>query len=293
MAEILVVGDLMIDVVVSMESGLNENSDTPCTISQTIGGTAINVATWARNIDAQPYIIGCIGTDIAGAEIKAHLEQWKIVNELTSRADYPTGMVVALAHLNGERSMFPDSRANSSLQLSQFANIDWARFSHFYISGYTLINRNTLDLALHLMELARQNGVKVVLDPASAAPILRLGEQEIRSWISRADILIPNEFEFSAITQLLECEAAEILEMCEALVIKYGSGGARLVTNTGEKSFAAPRVEVVDSVGAGDAFAGTLIGLLSQGMEIDSAIPHAIENSTNSVTNRGAQPIRN
>lgn len=292
MSEILVVGDLMIDVVVSMQSTLNENSDTPCTIAQTIGGTAINVATWARSVGAAPHIVGCVGKDVGGTEIRNHLDSWEISHDITEQTDFPTGMVVALAQLDGERSMFPDSRANSALKLQQFEQLDWSRFSHLYISGYTLINRNTMELGLHLMQLARGHGVKVVLDPASAAPIAKLTPTEIRKWILNCDLLLPNEYEFSALMAVLSCEAADILAMCETLIVKNGAGGAKLFHAHNPISFEAPKVKVVDSVGAGDAFAGTLLGLLSLGHTLEASISDAVKNSTDSVTNRGAQPVR-
>lgn len=281
----------MIDLVVSMKSEINEHSDTACTIEQTIGGTAINVATWAKKAGANPHIIGCVGSDIAGAEIKSHLDDWNISHAVTELAEIPTGMVVALAHLNGERSMFPDSRANSALQLNQFSDLDWQKFSHFYISGYTLINRNTLELALDLMQIAQQHGVKVVLDPASAAPIAERSELEIRRWLEHADILLPNEFEFSALLKVLNCTAAEIQEICPVIAIKAGENGAELRTDSGSQTFSTAKVTVIDSVGAGDAFAGTFIAILSQQGDLETAVKKALENSTNSVTNRGAQPL--
>jgi sugar/nucleoside kinase (ribokinase family) len=292
MAKVLMVGDIMVDVVVALEDDIQRGSDTPSKITQTIGGTGINVATWAKHTGGEPFIIGCIGNDIGGSYIESHLNNWGIEFAIQKLEQATTGMVVALAHLDGERSMFPDSRANSELSEFQFDSIDWKQFSHFYISGYTLFNLRTRELAKKLMATARANGVAVVLDPASAAPLSSLHPEELASWLINTDYLVPNEMELRTIIEKLETDLSGLISHTPNLIIKLGSAGAIWFAAGVNQEFQAPIVEVVDSVGAGDAFAGALLAELSAGKSVPVAIEQAIKAGASSVGMRGAQPIK-
>jgi ribokinase len=63
-----------------------------------------------------------------------------------------------------------------------------------------------------------------------------------------------------------------------------------LVNSQGSKHFAAPKVKVVDTTAAGDAFAGYLGALIAQGEELASAISVAVTAASISVTKVGASP---
>ena len=56
----------MVDVVVAMEEEIQRGSDTRSKVTQTVGGTAVNVATWSKKFGADCFVIGCIGDDVAG-----------------------------------------------------------------------------------------------------------------------------------------------------------------------------------------------------------------------------------
>jgi ribokinase len=291
MAEVLVVGDIMVDVVVAMESEFHRGSDTKSTVSMSVGGTAVNVATWAMRSSTNVKLVGCIGDDSAGELITEHLKSWGISASLKVITDAPSGMVVALAHPDGERSMFPDSRANKYLTFDQFAHLAWSDIKVFYISGYTLFNQATRALGLQLMQLARTAGSIVVLDPASAAPLRKLESEILQSWLEQTDVLLPNHDEFIAIQNNLGFTVAQINELCPTIVTKQGASGAEISQEGKISKFAGMKVEVTDSVGAGDSFAGTLIANLANNQQLEKAVQSAIQASAFSVTLRGAQPV--
>ena len=291
MADVLVVGDIMVDVVVAMESEFHRGSDTKSTVSMSVGGTAVNVATWAMRSSTNVKLVGCIGDDSAGELITEHLKSWGISAHLKVITDAPSGMVVALAHPDGERSMFPDSRANKYLTVDQFVQFEWSEIKVFYISGYTLFNQATRALGLHLMQLAKAAGSIVVLDPASAAPLSKLESEILRSWLEQTDVLLPNHDELIAIQNNLGLTVAELNELCPTIITKQGAAGAEISHNGETTKFSGMKVEVTDSVGAGDAFAGTLIANLANAQELDKAVQSAIQASAFSVTLRGAQPV--
>lgn len=291
MADVLVVGDIMVDVVVAMDSEFHRGSDTKSTVSMSVGGTAVNVATWAMRSSTKVKLIGCIGDDSAGELITEHLKSWGIAADLKVITDAPSGMVVALAHPDGERSMFPDSRANKYLTLDQFEHLQWAEIKVFYISGYTLFNKKTRTLALHLMKLARAAGIVVVLDPASAAPLTSLDSKSLRSWLQHTDVLLPNSDEYIAIQRNLEISHSELNKICPTIIIKHGVDGAEILEKGLSTRFTGQKVQLTDSVGAGDSFAGTLIANLANTQEIHKSVKLAIQASAFSVTLRGAQPV--
>jgi ribokinase len=291
MANVLVVGDIMVDVVVAMKTEFNRGSDTQSTVSMSVGGTAVNVATWAMRSAGNVQLVGCIGDDSAGELISEHLRSWGISESLKVITDAPSGMVVALAHPDGERSMFPDSRANRYLTLDQFELINWAEINVFYISGYTLFNTATREVGLELMKIARSSGSMVVLDPASAAPLSHLEPATLEEWIRLTDVLLPNHDELLAIKTNLAIDDTQLSQLCSTVITKLGADGAEANCDGVQSQISGVKVEVTDSVGAGDSFAGTLIANLAQGAEIHQAVEAAIQASAFSVTLRGAQPV--
>ena len=73
-------------------------------------------------------------------------------------------------------------------------------------------------------------------------------------------------------------------------IITMGGSGVMLVNNQGSQHFAAPKVNVVDTTAAGDAFAGYIGALIAQGQELETAISMAVRAASISVTKVGASP---
>jgi ribokinase len=135
-----------------------------------------------------------------------------------------------------------------------------------------------------------------VLNPAPA-PALSTGE--IRELLSHADLITPNSGEALKLAGLDESgEGERGLMVCarrllevgpKAIVITLGSKGCLVVEEGKSTELAAPRVEAVDTVGAGDAFNGALAVALGEGRSLLQAADWAMSAAALAVTRPGAQ----
>ena len=140
----------------------------------------------------------------------------------------------------------------------------------------------------YALKTARELGVTTVLDPAPARPL----PEEM---YSNADIIAPNESETQILTGICVDtlgDAAkagrELLKRgARSAIVKLGGRGCLYVTSHEEQYFPAPKVEVADVTGAGDAFAGSLLVALAEGRHIYRAIEFATCVAALSVTKVG------
>ena len=146
--------------------------------------------------------------------------------------------------------------------------------------------------AIRALRMAREAGVTTVLNPAPAAP-LPDGMLALCDWVT------PNESEAEALTGLpvhdpATAEAAArtlILMGAGAAVVTLGSQGAMLVH--GDRAVHLPAIgagPVVETTGAGDAFAGGLSVALSEGRPPEEAVRFGIATAGISVTRPGTAP---
>ena len=225
---VIVVGDVMVDVVARHSAPLAHGSDTPAHVSMHPGGGAGNVAAWLGE-DAQ--LVACVGDDPL-AEIALSGVGRSAVTVAPGRT---TGVCVVLVDADGERTMLPDPGANLLLREIPQAAV-------LYVSGYTLLRPETRELARAALRAADAT----VVDCASAGPLREA--PGFLDWIAGVDLLLANEEEAQVLGLRAGVHAREV-------VVKLGAQGAVWSDGTREVSVPAAEARVVDTTGAGDAFA--------------------------------------
>jgi ribokinase len=254
---LVVLGDLMVDVVARVEDPFAHGSDTAARISMQGGGSAANVAAWAASLGAPVSLVCRVGRDARG---RAAVDELKGVDvHVTVDYERPTGTCVVLVDGGGERTMLPDPGANDA----PLPEIPLGE--HLHVVGYALLRDGPRASALAAIDRARAAGMTVSVDPSSWA-LLRPGA------IPDVDLLLPNEREAS----LVEGE----------MVVKLGAGGARW----GDLEVAAEPVEVVDTTGAGDAFAAGFLGARLEGAGRRESLEAGCRVAARAVAQVGARP---
>ena len=124
MPRILCVGDLMLDVIVLIDSPINYASDTPAKISTHGGGAAANTATWLSYSGNNVYFVARTGDDAAADAVIRELDSWNIEHGPLRQKGLKTGVVVVIVDESGQRTMFPDSGANSGLSKSDLPSLE-------------------------------------------------------------------------------------------------------------------------------------------------------------------------
>ena len=183
---VVVLGDLMTDVVAWVSGPLAHASDTPAQITTHPGGGGANVA---ARLAAAGVPTRCssarVGNDPAGRAAVEDLRAGGVRDQRRrrSRARRP-GTVVVIVEPTGERTMLPDRGANAVLSPADLPVDELRAATHLHLSGYTLLDPGSRAAALVALEHAREAGVSVSVDPASAAPIETAGPRAFLDWVA-------------------------------------------------------------------------------------------------------------
>jgi sugar/nucleoside kinase (ribokinase family) len=257
--EVLVVGDLMVDVIASMSAPLARDSDTPSRVTTHGGGSAANVAVWLAELGVRTTFVGCVGDDALGRASLASMADAGIdVSRLVVDQTLETGTCVVLVEPGGRRSMLPDPGANDALVPGDLVGSLFRPGRHLHLSGYTLLRDGSRDAGLVAVTRALEVGMTVSVDPSSAALLDAVGAPAFLQWTQGTSLLLPNVDEALALTRTSTVTeaAAELATSYGEVVVTLGEHGA--LWQNGFITATAPAertADVVDTTGAGDAFA--------------------------------------
>jgi len=281
----------MLDVSAVIGSAISPGVETRATISTQGGGAAANVASWLSVSGTPTYLIARVGDDAAGQTVLAELDKYGVEHSQTMIPDVNTGVVIVLVDALGERTMFPDSGANSGLSLADLPPLD--EITAVYLSGYPLVNPKSREGALDILRAVKERGLSVIFDPSTVGVLLEVGLSQVREWLALVDVVILNEEEahfLSGKKNPIEA-AAELLKSTPLVVIKRGGNGA-LAQARGSSVVQISAIEavVVDTTGAGDAFAAGFILVWANGGELVDALNNGAALAAKCVAIRGARP---
>ena len=290
--DVLVVGDLMVDVLAVMSGPLARDSDTPSRITTTGGGSAANVASWLAHQGVMTSYVGKVGDDPLGRESVAALADRGVTAWVTADPARTTGTCIVLVDPDGERSMLPDTGANACLAPDDLPHRAFRPGGHLHLSGYTLLHPGSRDAGLAALAHAQANGMSVSVDPSSAALVEAAGVATFLEWTRGVDVLLANRDE-----ALLLASADDVSSAASALgdtyrevVVKLGRDGALWQQGFIAASAPAERVEVVDTTGAGDAFAAGFLASWLLHPEPETALAAGNRLAARAVTTIGARP---
>ncbi|WP_375475681.1 carbohydrate kinase family protein [uncultured Jatrophihabitans sp.] len=286
MTRVVCVGDLMVDVLVRLPGPLAPGSDTPAPVTFQGGGAAANVAAWVVEAGGDATFVGRVGTDPAGAEAVAALRAAGVRTSVEVDPDRPTGACVVLVDPDGERTMIPSAGANGAAADTALLppDGDW-----LYLSGYSLLNSGARPFALAALSHARERRWSIAVDAASAAPLAEAGAAAFLDWVGPDVLLLANLDEALTLTGRAEAAAAaQALAARSGLaVVKRGAAGAVWSDGAGVWSAPAAPADVVDTTGAGDAFAA---GFLAAVGEVGDCLKAAAALAARAVAQLGARP---
>lgn len=289
---VLVVGDVMTDVIVVPEGPLVRGSDRRASIRSRPGGSGANQAVW----------LGSMGTTVSfvarvGAADKPHLEAYfkgfHVEPILVADALLPSGVLVTIVDPDGERSFLTDRGANLALSPSDMPVwlLDDTRM--VLVSGYSYFAETPRNAVQRLTEEARKRGVARAVDAASVGFLDEVGPASFLEWTGGAELLFCNADEAAALagTSELEAQMRRLGAHYARVVIKRGAQGAALGGSAGVTlSLPAPLVKVVDTTGAGDAFAAGFLSAELAGRPAAACLRAGIEAGSAAVRTLGGQP---
>ena len=264
-------GDVATDVVVVLAGDPAPGSDRPASISTRGGGAAANVAAHLARLGTPVVLAGCVGDDPPGTGLAAELTAAGVRLALRTVPGVPTGTVVSLVEPGGQRSFLADRGA--TLELAAGEVLPPGPGGHLYVSGYTLLHPRPRAAGLQVLRDALTAGCTVSVDPASTGPLALHGADR---WLADTDgvtLLLPNAAEARLLTGCGDpSDAARALAARYPIVtVKLGADGALWASGDVLVHRPARPTTVVDTTGAGDAFAAGLLAAWLADPDVDPA----------------------
>ncbi|MEU0521649.1 PfkB family carbohydrate kinase [Streptosporangium sp. NPDC006007] len=293
---LLVIGDVVTDVVALHEgpalAGLAVGTDTAADIVLRPGGSGANTASWAAHLGADARILTRVGFD-TGEWHAAELRRGGVRPHMRVDPERPTAVVIAMVDPTGERSMLTNRGAGGHIGTDDWDESLLDGVGHLHLSGYTLFAEPGLQLSRLALAEAARRGVTISVDPASTGFLRSFGPERFVRETLAAQLIIPNLDEALLLTGETSAEGAaeELSRRYGAAAVKLGSRGA-LMAREGKLAARVPGLatEVVDSTGAGDAFAAGLLTALLAGAGDEVALDAGRRAGAEAVTAVGGRP---
>jgi ribokinase len=242
------------------------------------GGKGLNQAVAAARAGARTTFVAAVGRDDAADLLLATLRDAGVDASAVGRSDRPTGTALVTVQVSGENSIVVDPGANTDVRPAGpgRAAVTGAR---------VLLAQLEVPLPVVAEEAgaARDAGVTVVLNAAPSQPLPT-------DLLAAVDVLLVNQHELRDVTGLssVDVALAALADQVPAVVVTLGADGARWRSADGDGSAPGLAAQVVDTTGAGDAFAGTLAAALAAGSGLGQAVRRGTAAGALSVERAGA-----
>jgi ribokinase len=247
------------------------------------GGKATNQAVAAARLGAPVRFVSVVGNDERGRRVLSYLDGQRIDRRWVQVADGPTD--VGFVMLSPRRI----PAIASCQDLSRLLDRQFVERATRSLGGASIV---VCELeappacAQAAFELARSAGAMTILNPAPMVPLPE-------GLLEMVDVLVPNQHE-AAIIVGREAPPDELADRLANIapwahiIVTAGETGA-YVSRAGGSSqhIAAPKVQAVDTTGAGDAFVGALAACIRDGSSVLEAATFAVSAAALSVTRPG------
>ncbi|MCF5702078.1 MULTISPECIES: ribokinase [Pseudomonas] len=289
-ANVVVIGSLNMDLV-TRAPRLPRGGETLIGHSFTTvsGGKGANQAVAAARLGAQVAMVGCVGNDDYGVQLRDALLAEEVDCQAVSAVEDSSGVALIVVDDNSQNAIVIVAGANGAMTPAVIDRFDAVLQAADVVICQLEIPDATVG---HALKRARALGKTVILNPAPASRPLPA------DWFAAIDYLIPNESEAAALSglpvdslQTAENAASHLIALgAGKVIITLGAEGSLFASGKGFEHFPAPKVKAVDTTAAGDTFVGGFAAALAGGKSEAEAIRYGQIAAALSVTRAGAQP---
>ena len=287
MQQIFVVGSINRDLVTYVD-GLPRPGETVFgeRFQQFPGGKGANQAVAASRLGGDVHLVGNVGSDAFGKEMRDFLAGENIdTSEISILDTAPTGIALITVDSASENSIVVVSGANMVWDTRDLVRMKMGR-SDIVICQFEI----PLEIIESVFERAKEIGATTILNPAPIKPVTE-------RILKNVDYLVVNEVELEALSgaTVNPGDPTSVYAAMEklhergsvAIVATLGPRGALLSGPTGKYEAKGYKVNAVDTTGAGDCFIGGFAAALSKSASVPDAINFANKAAAISVTRRG------
>jgi len=264
---IAVIGSINLDIVANVKKFPQPGETvTNAVVNRFPGGKGANQALAAHRLGASVFMVGRVGNDPAAEEALQTLRTEGVdLSFCKSLDDFSTGLALIVVNQSGENQIVVAPGANAAFDAEHL------------VVPTTDASIAQLEVPIEtILKAARSSDNFFCLNAAPAKPVSR-------KLLEHVDLLVVNEIEAQALGQELDSFRG-------LLAITYGGEGA-VLSRSGQQIAEAkpPKVNVVDTTGAGDAFTAALTVALVSKMEPRAALERACVVGALATTKMGAQ----
>ncbi|KAA6301502.1 MAG: Fructokinase [Candidatus Ordinivivax streblomastigis] len=262
-----------------------------------LGGAPCNFVYHAQRLGAKGITVSAVGEDASGKEIRETLQKKGLSTAYIQQNSYPTSTVdIVLDDKGVPNYIIHEEVAWDFIEYTDavdemIAEADAVCFG-------SLAQRNSISRLAIKAALGRCKPECLKIFDINLRQHY-YSKEEIESSLQVSNILKLNEDELPVVCDLLKIEGTDHLEQLRALIAKYhlkliaytlGANGSYLVSSQEDSFMPTPKVEVKDTVGAGDAFTAAMTVGLLQNKSLKEIHRNAVELSAFVCTQNGAMP---
>jgi len=246
------------------------------------GGKGANQAVAAARSGADVSMIGAVGNDAYGTQLRSTLEHSGVDTDHLRTVEGASGTAHIVVDDEGGNAIVVIPAANGTV--TALAPGDEGLIAT--ADALLLQLEIPLTAVIEGAQAAHRHGVRTILTPAPAQPL----PPEL---LAVTDLLVPNQHEATALTGLPDPQhaATALLDQVPEVVVTLGPAGSLYAARGAEPvtiTVPAPPVTAVDSTGAGDTFVGALAVALAEGRPMPDALAWAAAAGALSVQRPGA-----
>lgn len=263
-----------------------------------IGGAPANFAYHVSQFGLNSRVVSAVGDDKLGMEILDNFREKKL-NAMVEIVPYPTGTVQV--ELDAEGVPCYDIKEGVAWDNIPYtpALEDLAKHTKAVCFG-SLAQRSVVS----------RDTINRFIDAMSAEDTLKIFDINLRQGFytkeilcnsfSKCNILKINDEELVTVSRMFGYPGIDLQDKCWILLAKYnlkmliltcGVNGSYVFTPGNVSFVETPRVEVADTVGAGDSFTAAFVSSILSGLSIGEAHKLAVETSAYVCTQNGAMPV--
>lgn len=291
---LLVVGSINVDLVIELDqrptAGQTVNAQS---LRKMPGGKGANQAAAGARAGVVTSLLGAVGSDSDGQAMVDGLRAHGVATGGVRVVEAPTGTAVVLVTPDGENSIIVVAGANGAMRA---ADVSAAASTNPGLVGCVMTQLEVPeDVVIAAGRLARRAGAWFVLNASPLSGDLA-SLREVA--LPLADPLVVNLGEAKTLLadaaladgSLGEVASALVQSGAQSAVVTGGADGAGWADGSASGTVPAAAASVVDTTGAGDAFAGALAAALTRGGQLLDAVASGVEAGARATEWRGAQP---
>ena len=254
-------------------------------VIKSFGGGAFNSSVSLSRLGLNVGIVSCVGEDSIGKDVLNRMKEEK-VKFLGCKSKTKTGFSIILDSIDEDRTILSYRGSNEMLSFNK-VNKKRLRTKWFYLSS---VSGKALGAEEIVVKLAIKKKMKLFMNPSTY--MAKLGFDKLRNIISHLNILDLNKEEAEYITGLkgIEKNLKWLKNLVkDVVVITDGKNGAYAYDGNFFYRIKGRKTKVVETTGAGDAFASTFLYSYIKKGDISKSLKLAMTNAMSVVSNYGAQ----